>query len=78
MKALGRSVGKVEGDKGRVEREQQGGQGDERGEVLVLKTALDLREDMKVDEALLYESISLLIVFIFFTWRWPEVQAIAV
>ena len=44
----------------------------------VLKTALDLREDMKVDEALLYESISLLIVFIFFTWRWPEVQAIAV
>ena len=50
-------------DKGGVEREQQGGHGGERGEVLVLKTALDLREDMKVDEALLYE-ISLFIVFI--------------
>ena len=37
----------MEGDKGRVEREQQGGHGGERGEVLVLKTALDLREDMK-------------------------------
>ena len=37
----------MEGDKGRVEREQQGGQGGERGEVLVLKTALDLVEDMK-------------------------------
>ena len=36
----------MEGDKGRVEREQQGGQGDERGEVLVLKIALDLREDI--------------------------------
>ena len=37
----------MEGDKGRVEREQQGGQGDERGEVLVLKTALEVVEDMR-------------------------------
>ena len=36
----------MEGDKGRVEREQQGGQGDERGEVLVLKTSLEVVEDM--------------------------------
>ena len=37
----------MEGDKGRVEREQQGGQGDERVEVLVLKTALEVVEDMR-------------------------------
>ena len=37
----------MEGDKGRVEREQQGGQGGERGEVLVLKTKLEVVEDMR-------------------------------
>ena len=42
-------------DKGGVEREQQGGHGGEGGEVPVLKTALDVLEDMKVDEALLYQ-----------------------
>ena len=59
----GRGV-KVREDKGGVERDQQGGHGGEGGESLVLKTTLEVVEDMKVDEALLYEYPSLLFLFL--------------